>query len=79
MVLEELEIPYETKFLDFKQVKEEEFTSLNPNGRVPGIKDPNQNNITLWEVSLPSQCYTVFFAPLPQLPIPNHAPCHETK
>ena len=41
MVLEELGLPYETKFLDFQSVKQEPFISFNPNGRVPAIEDPN--------------------------------------
>ncbi|OAA45457.1 glutathione-s-transferase theta, gst [Metarhizium rileyi] len=48
IILEELGLPYEHKFLDFKQVKEEPFISLNPNGRVPAIEDPN-TGISLWE------------------------------
>lgn len=48
MVMEELEIPYETKFILFEDVKKEPFLSLNPNGRVPVIEDPN-TGITLWE------------------------------
>lgn len=49
IILEELGLPYEHKFLDFKQVKEEPFISLNPNGRVPVLEDPN-TGISLWEV-----------------------------
>ena len=41
MVLEELGLPFETKFLDFGSVKQEPYTSVNPNGRVPAIEDPN--------------------------------------
>ncbi|KAK8922640.1 glutathione-s-transferase theta, gst [Metarhizium anisopliae] len=48
IILEELGLPYEHKFLDFKQVKEEPFISLNPNGRVPVLEDPN-TGISLWE------------------------------
>lgn len=48
--LEELGLPYETEFLDFGVMKSEPFVSVNPNGRVPAIKDPN-TGITLWEVS----------------------------
>ena len=50
IILEELGLPYKTEFLDFKQVKAEPYVSLNPNGRVPGLKDPN-TNISLWEVN----------------------------
>ncbi|RYP13852.1 hypothetical protein DL767_010541 [Monosporascus sp. MG133] len=48
LVLEELNVPYKSEFLEFKAVKEEPFTLLNPNGRVPAIEDPN-TGVTLWE------------------------------
>ena len=47
-VLKELEIPYEAKELDFPDLKKEPYESVNPNGRVPAIQDPN-TGITLWE------------------------------
>lgn len=50
LVLEELDIPYETKFWEFQDLKTPEFEKLNPNGRTPAIEDPN-TGITLWEVS----------------------------
>ncbi|KAK6496937.1 glutathione S- transferase, nitrogen catabolite repression regulator [Arthrobotrys musiformis] len=30
-------------------IKHPNFTSINPNGRLPAITDPNQNNIHVWE------------------------------
>lgn len=48
MVLEELNIPYENKIVDFPDMKKEPYESINPNGRVPAIEDPN-TGITLWE------------------------------
>ncbi|KAG5949633.1 hypothetical protein E4U53_005804 [Claviceps sorghi] len=48
IILEELGLPYEARNLDFTSVKAEPFISLNPNGRVPGLEDPN-TNISLWE------------------------------
>lgn len=48
MVLEELEIPYIHQVILFKDMKKEPFESINPNGRVPAIEDPN-TGITLWE------------------------------
>ncbi|GES64062.1 glutathione S-transferase [Aspergillus terreus] len=48
MVFEDLNIPYENKYVDFSEVKKEPFISINPNGRVPAIHDPN-TGITLWE------------------------------
>ena len=50
-VLEELGIPYEHKFLELAEMKKEPFESLNPNGRVPTIEDPNNGGIVIWEVS----------------------------
>lgn len=47
-VFEELGIPYESKYVPFADVKNEPFVSINPNGRVPAIEDPN-TGITLWE------------------------------
>ena len=45
IILEELGVPYENTF---PAVKEEPYLSINPNGRVPAIEDPN-TGITLWE------------------------------
>lgn len=48
MLLEELNVPYTIKMVDFPDMKKEPFESINPNGRVPAIEDPN-TGITLWE------------------------------
>lgn len=48
LILEELAIPYETQFVDFKAVKQEPYTLLSPNGRLPAIEDPN-TGLALWE------------------------------
>ncbi|KAK3052920.1 hypothetical protein LTR09_005984 [Extremus antarcticus] len=48
IILEELGLPYETEFVDFGVIKQKPYTDVNPNGRVPSIKDPN-TGITLWE------------------------------
>ncbi|CAG8909685.1 unnamed protein product [Penicillium egyptiacum] len=48
IVLSSLDIPYETIFVDFKDVKLPPYIDLNPNGRLPAIVDPN-NDIQLWE------------------------------
>ncbi|KAJ5176554.1 Glutathione S-transferase-like protein OpS6 [Penicillium canariense] len=48
MVFEELNIPYIHTIVDFADMKKEPFESINPNGRVPAIEDPN-TGITLWE------------------------------
>ena len=47
--MNELSVPYETKIMDFPDLKKEPFEKMNPNGRVPAIEDPN-TGITLWEV-----------------------------
>ncbi|GAB1191739.1 hypothetical protein APSETT444_000921 [Aspergillus pseudonomiae] len=47
-ILEELSLPYTLKNIQFDKVKDIELTSVNPNGRVPAIIDPN-TNLTLWE------------------------------
>ncbi|KAJ5263606.1 hypothetical protein N7478_011211 [Penicillium angulare] len=48
MAFEELGIPYTIQLVDFQDIKKEPFISVNPNGRVPAIEDPN-TGITLWE------------------------------
>ncbi|KAH8746908.1 glutathione S-transferase [Diaporthe sp. PMI_573] len=48
LILEELNIPYETKFISFTDVKKEPYTLINPNGRLPAIIDPN-TSVQLWE------------------------------
>jgi len=48
MILEELNVPYTFKMLEFPDMKKEPYESINPNGRVPAIEDPN-TSITLWE------------------------------
>ncbi|KAE8392908.1 hypothetical protein BDV23DRAFT_170563 [Aspergillus alliaceus] len=40
IILEDLNLPYETHFVSFKDVKNEPFIYLNPNGRLPAIEDP---------------------------------------
>jgi hypothetical protein len=51
MILEELGVPYVQHIVEFSDVKKESYTKLNPNGRLPTIKDPN-TGITLWEVRI---------------------------
>jgi glutathione S-transferase len=45
IILEELELPYENTF---PAPKEEPYLSINPNGRLPAIDDPN-TGIKIWE------------------------------
>ncbi|KAK2596762.1 hypothetical protein QQS21_006157 [Conoideocrella luteorostrata] len=47
IVLEELGIPYEK--ISVENSKDEAFLKINPNGRLPAIKDPNANDLILWE------------------------------
>ncbi|PSD78967.1 hypothetical protein C7G52_19095, partial [Acinetobacter baumannii] len=47
-ILEELDLPYNHIFVDMSTVKQEPYTKINPNGRLPAIEDPN-TGITLWE------------------------------
>ncbi len=48
MVFEELDIPYVNTAVEWADMKKEPYESINPNGRVPAIEDPN-TGITLWE------------------------------
>ncbi|KAI9786523.1 MAG: glutathione S- transferase, nitrogen catabolite repression regulator [Peltula sp. TS41687] len=48
ILLEELQIPYETKFMEFTELKKPPYVDLNANGRVPAISDPN-TGLTLGE------------------------------
>lgn len=47
IILEELGVPY--KVIDGVEIKAEPFISLNPNGRLPAIEDPN-TGFNLFEV-----------------------------
>lgn len=48
MLFNELNLPYESKMLQFPDMKKQPYESVNPNGRVPAIEDPN-TGITIWE------------------------------
>jgi len=48
LILEELGLNYKRQTVPASQIKSEPFISVNPNGRVPAIEDPN-TGITLWE------------------------------
>lgn len=48
IILEELSLPYKIEEVPAEGLKKEPFTTINPNGRVPAIKDPN-TGIVLWE------------------------------
>ncbi|GJE90989.1 glutathione S-transferase [Phanerochaete sordida] len=51
IVLEELGLTYESKFLDFNtgEHKAPDFVKLNPNGRIPAIIDHKNNDFIIWE------------------------------
>lgn len=48
LVLTELDIPYEISWIPYSDIKSEPYVSLNPNGRLPAMIDPNEN-VTLFE------------------------------
>ncbi|KAL3471589.1 putative glutathione S-transferase [Aspergillus californicus] len=48
ILLEELNLPYTPQAVNATDLKKEPYTSLNPNGRVPALEDPN-TGITIWE------------------------------
>lgn len=48
LVLTLLDIPFESVSVPVSVMKEPEYTSINPNGRIPSIYDPN-TDLTLWE------------------------------
>ncbi|KAL3965366.1 glutathione S-transferase/chloride channel [Purpureocillium lilacinum] len=47
ITLEELAIPYES--ITIENPKEASFLKINPNGRLPAIQDPNNDDLILWE------------------------------
>ncbi|KAI1662553.1 hypothetical protein F4813DRAFT_384137 [Daldinia decipiens] len=48
IVAEELGIQYDIVWIPYSEIKSEPYTSLNPNGRLPAMIDPNKN-VILWE------------------------------
>jgi len=51
IILEELGLKYEIKYLDFStgEHKDPAFTRYNPNGRIPAIVDHDNGDFVLWE------------------------------
>ncbi|KAI9811839.1 MAG: glutathione S- transferase, nitrogen catabolite repression regulator [Pycnora praestabilis] len=49
IILEELGLKSETKYMEMADLKKKPFEDLNINGRVPAIVDPNNNDFSLWE------------------------------
>jgi hypothetical protein len=56
IILKELDLPYNLHQIELSETKQPPLTEINPNGRLPAIKDPN-TGIKLWEVSCCSWCY----------------------
>ncbi|KAJ6142978.1 glutathione S-transferase [Penicillium samsonianum] len=48
ILLEDLKVPYESKYLESSEMNSEPFKSLNPNRKAPAIEDPN-TGIRLFE------------------------------
>ncbi|KAI1269302.1 thioredoxin-like protein [Xylariaceae sp. FL1019] len=48
MVLEELEVPFEYREIEWDDMKKAPYIDINPNGRVPAIEDPN-TGLTIFE------------------------------
>ncbi|KAE8338256.1 hypothetical protein BDV24DRAFT_166460 [Aspergillus arachidicola] len=48
ILLNELSLPYTISPIPFTEVKSPSYLSLNPNGRLPTLHDPN-TNLTIWE------------------------------
>ncbi|BGO95683.1 hypothetical protein NBRC10512_007381 [Rhodotorula toruloides] len=50
-LLKALGLSYETKFLDFAkgEHKQEPYTKINPNGRIPALVDHQNGDFTVWE------------------------------
>lgn len=51
IVLHELSVPYESILFPLSDIKTPEYLSINPNGRLPALHDPNfgTEGITIWE------------------------------
>ncbi|KAI9708373.1 MAG: hypothetical protein M1820_004077 [Bogoriella megaspora] len=48
ILLEELKIPHEIVPMSLAEAKNPDYVLINPNGRIPSIRDPN-TGVTLWE------------------------------
>ncbi len=51
IVLEELDLPYESTWFDLGELKQKEpwFLAINPNGRIPAIVDRDEDNFAVFE------------------------------
>ena len=46
VILEQLDLPYETLYIELDEFKKPPLTDVNPNGRVPGISDAQ--GLSIW-------------------------------
>jgi glutathione S-transferase len=51
ILLSELGLPFDETFLTIPELKHEAYLRINPNGKVPAIVDPNNSDLTVFEVS----------------------------
>ncbi|PYH85731.1 putative glutathione S-transferase [Aspergillus uvarum CBS 121591] len=49
ILLAELGLPHEIIALPLTQVKDPAYVAINPNGRLPTIQDPNNDDLIVWE------------------------------
>ncbi|KAL9110353.1 MAG: hypothetical protein Q9227_005084 [Pyrenula ochraceoflavens] len=49
IIFEELNLPYEVIAIPFSDIKKPDYLAINPNGRLPSIQDPNNDDLILWE------------------------------
>lgn len=48
IILKELALPYSVRLVELSDTKKPPLTTVNPNGRLPAIEDPN-TGVRLWE------------------------------
>lgn len=49
LVLEALNLPYEIVEVPYSETKSPSYVAINPNGRVPSLVDPNNNDFAISE------------------------------
>lgn len=69
MILRLLDIPHEIEAISFEDLKKESFLSVNPNGRMPAIQDPNNDDLVLWE----SGAVRIVYSSSPPIQTNEHA------
>ncbi|KAI9830920.1 MAG: hypothetical protein M1819_005302 [Sarea resinae] len=75
IILTELGLPYEPIYQQMKTMKEPAYESINPNGRVPSLHDPN-TGLTLWESGAIIMYLLSTYDPTYQLHAPPTSPDH---